>query len=384
MFSRGDLEKLFKMQANPVLSVYLHTDPAQDPKGSYRIWLKGALKALEGGIKGLELKGFREAADLVNAYVRESRPQGKSWVAFAGNGVFERYDLRVPVENEVHWGRPQLTQLEWLLEEYRPYGVILVDSERLRFFVVAMNEIQEFAERTLKLDTSEWRHKDLAPPAQPRGSAVRGSVRGGSERDAFTKRVEVQIERFWKEAPAVLRRLKETHQVEELVMGGPKAIRERFMQSLGAESQRVISQISLPVEAAPNKVLEESLKLIQSYERSKEEQIVQELLQRASTSERAGVGLAATLKALQEGRVEQVVVYRRLEAAINECASCGYVYEPEGERCPRCSSVERKHSSLRVVLPILARRGGAKLEIVRRPAAEALAPHGGIGAFWRY
>lgn len=372
------------MNVNPVLSVYLNTDPAQDPKGSYRIWLKDALKALGEQVEGQDGKRFREISDRLNAQMREFRRQGKSWVAFLGNGVFEEYDLRVPVENEVQWGRPELIQLEWLLEEYRPYSVVLADSEKLRFFVVAMNGIHEVDDRWLELDTSEWRRKELAPPSQPRLSGARGSPRGGNERDSFAERVKVQTEKFWKESSGILRRLKDLHHAEELVLGGPKAVRERFIQTLGAEAKRVIGEISLSMDAAPQEVLKESLELIQDHEREREKRMVEELLRRASTSDRAGVGLLATLKALQESRVERVVVNRRLDTTLNECVACGYVFAKEEGKCPNCSSSQGKRASLRGLLPVLLRRHGAKLEIVRGPAADALAPHGGIGAFWRY
>lgn len=384
MFSHRDLEKLLMISEDHLLSVYLNTDPSQDPKGSYRIWLKDALKTLEGRVEGSEQKRFREAADHVHAHMKEFRAQGKSWVAFVGNGLVAQYDLRVPVENEVQWGRPELTQLEWLLEEYRPYGVVLVDSEQLRFFVVAMNEIREMDDRLLELDTSDWRRKEISPPSQPRGTPVRGSVRGGNERDAFAERVRVQTEKFWREASGVLRRLNELHRAEKLVLGGPKAIRERFMQTLGAESSRVIGQISLPLDASPSAVLAESVSVIHTHERAREMEVVEELLRRASISDRAGVGLLPTLKALQESRVERVIVNRRLEATLRECGACGYVFDRAEERCPHCSSTQVKDSSLRALLPVLVRRHGARLEIIRRPAAEKLAPHGGIGAFWRY
>jgi hypothetical protein len=96
------------------------------------------------------------------------------------------------------------------------------------------------------------------------------------------------------------------------------------------------------------------------------------------------VGLPATLKALQEGRVERVVAMRNLQASLNECTACGYVFEEEGQACPNCSSTQLRRSSLRGLLPVLLRRYGAKLEIVRGSAADQLAPHGGIGALWRY
>ena len=384
MLTRRDLERLLALTENPVLSVYLHTDPAQDPKASYRIWLKDALKGLAERVPGGEKKRFQELAERAQAHVRDHRPRGKSWVAFLGPNTEEAFDLRVPVENEVHWGHPELTPLVWLLEEYPPYAVIWADSEHLRFFVVAMNEIRELDERALELDTHDWRRKDLPPPGGPPGSAIRGAVRGGNQRDAFEGRVQAHIERFWRQAQEVLRRLREEQGVEGFLLAGPKAVRDRFLQTLGPEARRMIGSISLPREVSLTDLMEASAKAIQAHERAQEEKLVDALLLRASTSERAGVGLPATLQALQEGRVDKVIVNRRFDAPLKECARCGHVYPPDGEACPRCAASEHRETSLRAMLPILAHRHGAEVEVIRAPAAERLALHGGIGALWRY
>lgn len=384
MFSRRDLEKLLQAHSNPILSVYVNTDPARDPKASYRIWLKDALKDLETDIESAGLRPFRESAEHVTNYIREHRPQGKSWVGFVNEELFETFNLRVPVENEVQWGRPEVTQLEWLLEEFRPYGVVLVDSERVRLFLVAMNEIRELDEQVLGIDTSSWRKKDMMPPSQAQGTPVRGAVGGGSHRDAYSERRKVQVERFWREASKGLRQLKELHGVRQAVLGGPKTARDGFLQILGADAEMVIGQISTRTGAPGAEVLEESLPVIQSYERDREAPIVQELLRRASTSAQANVGLPATLKALQEGRVETVVVNRRLDKTVKECSDCGYVLEKDRAECPHCGSTQLQEVSLRAMLPVLLRRHGATMEIVREQAADELEPHGGIGALWRY
>jgi len=348
VLSRKDLERLLRIQENPVLSVYLNTDPAQDPKGSYRIWLKDALKQLEAQIEPGERKRFRELAERAQQLARTQR-HGKAWVAFLGQRAEEQFELRVPVENEVLWGRPGLTQLEWLLGEYKPYGVVLVDSTRVRVFVVAMNEISELEGRTLDLDASGWREEGAQ-----RGAAGAG---GGDKRDAFAERVKAQTERFWRETLSLLRGLQEAQGIERWVVAGSKAVCDRFLQATGLGPERVLGQVTLPMTASPAQVLEASLPRIQAHERAREEALVKALLQRASTSDRAGVGLAATLKALQEGRAETVVVNRRLDAEVRECASCGYVYEPSGDRQPsswsrtaasgRSGATERRGYNLR-------------------------------------
>lgn len=384
-FTRADLDELYELDTDRLLSVYLHTDPSEDPKGSHRIWLKDALKAQETQLNDSDdRKAFRAAAERVNAYVTEHRPQGKSWAAFVGPNVFIEHHLQVPVENEVQWGRPQLAQLEWLLEEYGPYGVVLVDSESTRFLVAVMNEITEIEDLELEIDKSEWAQKDMMPPSQRHGSPTRGSVGGGSLREEYQQRVDEHTERFWKDAIPVLQAMKAEHDAEGLVIGGPKDARERFLSVVGNEAERVIGQVNVRVGAPASDVLAESVPVIQRHERETERALVDQLLERASTSTKASVGLEATLKTIQEGRVAQVVVNRQLDASLQECTDCEYVMTTDHDACPNCHSTSLASGTLRGLLPVLLKRYGTDLEIVRGEAADALAPHGGIGAFWRF
>lgn len=383
-FTRDDLERLYELEANPILSVYLHTDPAEDPKGSHRIWLKDALKDQEAQLSGDELKAFREAAERLNAHVADHRPQGKSWVAFVGPDVFVEHHLQVPMENEVQWGRPELTQLEWMLEEYGPYGVVLVDSETTRFFVAVMNEITEVTDRKLELDTSEWGEKAMMPPSQRQGSPTVGSVRGGNQREEYQQRVAEHTERFWKGAVPVLGEMKSQYDAEGLVVGGPKDARERFLATIGAESERVIGEINVRVGAPTSDVLSESIPVIRAHERAREKEQVDELLGRASTSAKASVGLESTLKMIQEGRADQVIVNRRLDESLQECADCQYVTSQDYDECPNCNGTSLKPGTLRGLLPVLLRRYGSDLEIVQAEAADKLAEQDGIGTLLRF
>ena len=383
-FTRDDLERLYELETNPILSVYLHTDPSEDPKASHRIWLKDALKEQEAQLSGNDQKAFREAAERVNAHVADQRPQGKSWAAFVGPDVFVEHHLQVPVENEVQWGRPELTQLEWTLEEYGPYGVVLADSETLRFFVAVMNEITELEDRKLDLDTSEWGQKDMMPPSQRQGSPTRGSVRGGNQREEYEQRVDEHTERFWKDAVPILQEMKSAYDAEGLVIGGPKDARERFLATIGSEADRVIGQINVRVGAPASDVLSESVPIIQQHERASEREIVDQLLERASAGAKASVGLEPTLEMIQAGRAAQVIVNRRLDESLQECADCQYVTTPDHDACPNCSGTSLKPGTLRGLLPVLLRRYGSDLEIVQAEAADKLAEHGGIGTLLRF
>jgi hypothetical protein len=392
MLTEGDLKRLISLDANPTLSVYLNVESSGQPiSGSpgHRIWLKSALKSLDGMLPSAERKRLAPMADELGTYLQNHRPQGKAWVLFWNEkGLLKEFHLRVPVVNEVQWGQPSLVQLEWLLAEYPPYGVVLVDSERLRFFSVAMNEIREEGERALSVDVGAWRRKELMPRSTPPGGPMRGPVRGGNQREAFEARLNTQIRQFWKEAgEQQLRALKETRGIKGIILAGPKAVQDHFIESLGANKPiEIIGHLPLRRDAPPAEILEKTLPLIQQQEQARQQRLVADLLHRATQSQGAGVGLEPTLQVLQSGRVSQLILADNLDGQLAECIGCHYSF-PKGigqPTCPRCGANSLRGASLRVLLPILARRYGAKLEVVHEQAAEMLAAQGGIGGLWRY
>lgn len=390
MLTEGDLQRFLSLETSPTLSVYLNVEPSGQPGGtpSHRIRWKSVLKSLEETLSPTERKRLAPIADKLGTHLQNHRPQGRAWILFGGDqGLLGEFHLRVPVVDEIQWGRPSLVQLEWLLAEHSPYGIVLVGSEQLRFFSVAMNEIRQEGERTLSVDVSTWRRKELMPPSQPRGGPTRGAVRGGNQREAFEARLAAQTRQFWKEASEELRNLKEARSIKGIVLAGSKAVRDHFLESLGNNrSVEIIAQLPLSLDASPQVILEKSLPIIQRHEQERQQRLVDELLRRAAQSQSAGVGLEPTLQVLQSGRVAQLILKSNLDAQLVECAACHYGF-PQGAgrtACPQCGANELRQASLRVLLPLLARRHGAKLEVLHGPAAETLAAQGGIGALWRY
>ncbi len=183
--------------------------------------------------------------------------------------------------------------------------------------------------------------------------------------------------------------LTKNYQVREWVIGGPKVVRERFIKEAGIMAKAIAGFISTPLKSSSSEVMQASLEAIQSFERAREERLVEGLLARAARSERAGVGLEAALRALQEGRAELMIVNNRKDAEILACNSCGRLFDPvqirpDDMRCLHCNSNGLTIKSLRVILPLEAQKHGATLEIIRGRAAQLLEPLGGIGAIWRY
>jgi hypothetical protein len=122
------LESLTQLPS-PTLTAYLETSPADSrnlrhPPG-YLIWLKSQAKDLEGEIPEGERKTFRQQVERLEQQLTDNPPHARSLVIFAGPEVWQAIPLQVETEDELSWGPPSLTQMQWLVDEHRLCGVLL-------------------------------------------------------------------------------------------------------------------------------------------------------------------------------------------------------------------------------------------------------------------
>jgi hypothetical protein len=78
-----------------------------------------------------------------------------------------------------------------------------------------------------------------------------------------------------------------------------------------------------------------------------------------------------------------VAADRDLRGAARRCPACGFATAERATACPVCGAT-MEEQPLVELLPLLARRNHARLQLVGGPAADALRPHGGLGAVLRF
>jgi peptide subunit release factor 1 (eRF1) len=101
-----------------------------------------------------------------------------------------------------------------------------------------------------------------------------------------------------------------------------------------------------------------------------------------STGGRGAAGLDETLGALNERRVETLLIDEGFSAPGSVCASCGYVGAREGGACPvDGGELERRDDIVETAIE-LAIAQSAEVLVVRHN--DDLAAHGSIGAVLRF
>ena len=134
---------------SPVLSVYLNLDVSDlsNRRSSYKVSLDTMLKNLETQIDDeTKLRHFREDAEWVRHKVEFHLPKGKALLLFCdvSESFYFEEDLPVRMATQAWFGNtPYVRPLIETMGEYERYGVVVLDRERARFFVISMGVIEE-------------------------------------------------------------------------------------------------------------------------------------------------------------------------------------------------------------------------------------------------
>lgn len=365
----------------PILTAYLETNPA-DPRNQrhpsgYVIWLKSRGQVIGGRAPAAEQKIFREQLARVEGHLRNHPPRERGLMIFAGSGHWHLLPLHVEVENELHWGRPSLTQLLWLLDEHQPCGVVHVDRSGARFFRFWLGEIEEQAREAFRIDTSQWKRKEISPPSHPGTQKTRGPMR-----DVFEQRVEAQYARFFRDAAARIHDWTRREKLNPVFVAGPN----ESVEPVWAELPKPFREQAALVKSFPGKITPAELQAriapeFTRWKRAHELAIVDDMLASAN-GRRAVVGMDETLARLQQGGARELVVVRGLGGKLRQCVRCLWSDRSADPACSACGG-ERRTIALRAALPELARRFGVPVEVVAGKAGEKLRAVGGLAAWLR-
>jgi len=379
MVSPKDVRRLTESTDRHILTLYFNTRSDQ-PRSAYPARFRSLLRELEPGIPAGERKLYDQASARLLNFISQYQPAGSSLLVFAGSRSWDEFPSRIPVRDEVSWGLPNTAQLLWLIEEYRPCGVLVAAPEQVRFLSVRLNEFETFKEFSTSIDTSQWRKQTVG--SRGRGDAVQ---KGSRNTEAFDQKYTEQVRRFWKTLHQPLAELIERHRIRRLVLAGTKSVLPEFAKALSPEIRNlVITQVNVETFVSPTATVQRVLPEIEAWEQKREQAVVAELFGAAGISKKAAVGVDPVLKFIQDGRAMRLVVAKDFDASVTRCAQCLNVSANFNNHCAKCSATDLRKVSLVGVLPRLVVDHGLPIEVIKGDAAKELARSGGVGAFLRF
>ena len=379
MITPQDVKRLTESTDRHSLTLYFNTRSDQ-PRAGYGARLRSLLRGIEPTVPSEDHKLYEQVVAKLTNFLSQYQPAGNSLLVFAGAKSWDEFASRVPVRDEARWGQPNTAQLLWLIEEYRPYGVLVAGIEHIRFLAVRLNEFEAFKEFRADIDTSQWRKQRVG--SKGRGGAVQ---KGGRSIEAFDQRYMEQVRRFWKTLHKPLAELVERYHIHRLVLAGTKSVLPEFARSLPAGiGNLVVTQLNMETFTNPTDTVQKVFPAIVAWEQQRERSLVTELLNAAGISKKAAVGVDPVLKFVQDGRASRLVVVKDFDAQVVRCGKCQHLSAKGNGQCPKCDAEDMSKANLAGILPRLVVEHGLPVEIVKGEAATGLTRSGGVGAFLRF
>jgi peptide subunit release factor 1 (eRF1) len=330
------------------LSLYLNVDPAtagnQAVHPAWRTWMKNAFRDIEQGLQPEQTAVWQDIRARVESYLDHYMPVSKGLALFFGPGWEQTYDVPLTVENRAAFGTPFLTPLLWIMDEYEPYLVVMVDHAKARFMVTRLCQIEYQDEIELKIDTHEWRTKTAM--------VSQTGIGRGNATDEFQDRLTEFMNRQYHEVAQRATEIIKERPVRRVILVGNEQAAHAVQHHLPEKiAQAVIAVKAMPRYYSPHEILQHVMPIVMEDEQQQETRLVQQVIDTAKGGGRACLGREAVMDMLNQQRIELLL-----------------------------AAWPMADEHLAQELPFRVVASGGEVELVHGAAAERLMADGGLAA----
>ncbi|HWV25495.1 MAG TPA: host attachment protein [Thermomicrobiales bacterium] len=335
----------------------------------------------EQGPRGEIRESLEKDRDKITEWLRtklDPSAQGAFIVANAKHGVFEATGLALPLKTRVRLApTPQLYRLVRMIEDHPTYAVLVVDQANAELSFITRGQRAESVELTSSLYP---RHQQT----------------GAFNQRRYQNRANERVEAFARDiCDQVARAVRETG-VETLVLMGSEVMMTTIERAMGDDLKALIAKrirTETPVEE--HRKIELTLPIAARAELDAEAAVVSDLAERLGEGSGAATGTADTLRALQNGQVDELVMldtFREPGWADYSLHLFGVgdipAEHPVGGDIANIHPVDLRHEMIRLALA-----SGSHIDVIhsegidgeaRTVAATKLDDMGDVGAILRY
>lgn len=365
--------------ADGVLSLYAEHTPSQassSPKAPLEIRnrTKDLLATLEPSLADKVRRRLDEAAAEVEWLVAPGTTgRGRALFLGVADGRVERVTVQVPLRARViHHAHPFVRPLVAAVDEGRPALVVLADAKSVQVLRWSVGELEH-------VDTREFELGDAQLADQHRGPSGKPDQRGVNHAQQFEDRVDANRARFLRSVADDVRGLREQLSFDRMMVAGPAKVRRELCDALAGEnSLEVLETDQVLGDVGDTRLKQACWDVLRSSHRERERALLRTAVDRAGAGGAGVVGLAGTLSALNEGRVQHLLF-------ADDLAVPGFVDDdgllwttpgPEHDRRPTPLLVE--HMVERALTT------SARVTPVDDDVADGLRQDGGVAALLRW
>jgi peptide chain release factor subunit 1 len=322
MLTETNLQELLGIKTqNQVLSIYLNTNPSDGNADVYRLNLRSMLK---------DINLTSDVAAVENYFSRDYDWSGRSVAVFscASDGFFRAYSLAIPIRNQIVIAdRPHVKPLASLLDYYGGYGMVLVDKQGARLFSFHLGELEE----------QEGILGENVRHTKKGGASAKPGMRGGMS--GQTRYEDEVADRNMRDVAEFAAHFFSENNVRRVLIGGTEeniaGLRNQLQKSW---QSLIVGTFPMSMTAGKEEVLQRAMQIGKETEFRREEQLLKRLVTGAAKERRGVLNLDETLRAVQDGKVQALVIMDGYRATGYRCTGCGFVTASELSTCPYCGS----------------------------------------------
>ena len=366
MLTEHDLRELLDLKPqNPVLSIYLNTEPSQGGADVYKLKLRSMLK-------DVDLPD--DTSVIENYFEHKHNGSGRSVAIFscAAEEFFRVYPIQIPIRSRIRVSnRPHVKPLADLLDSYGGYGVALVDKQGARLFSFHMGMLQE-QEGVLGESVRRMKHGG--------GSQAAGRRSGEAGQTQHTAEV---TERNMRESAEFSADFFTENNIRRVLIGGTDDNIALFRSYLPKSWQSlIVGTFPISMTASHDEVMDRAMKVGQEAEQQRETRAVETVITAAAKEQGGVIGLDKTLSMVHEGRIQNLLVLEGFRSPGYRCLNCGYLTSEKLESCAFCNgNFEEIPDAVDLAVRRVLEEGG---EVDMLHGNAELEEHGKIGALLRY
>ncbi|NOR77846.1 MAG: hypothetical protein GQ523_05365 [Methanophagales archaeon] len=327
---------------------------------------RNTCKSVLKGDKELS-ENFEKAMQMIEEYLnkneREKGQQGHAIFASNIHNFFKAYKLGMPVENLLIVDTsPYIRPLARLVDEYEAFGLVLLDSQRAKIYVVSSGKVgykKRYATDIIN------KHK-----------------KGGMSQARFQRLRKGAIDHFLKDVAEDVEKLFLQDEVVKLIIAGSGNAKLLFKNILPPHiKSEIVAIIDMAFDEAEGRLVSKAEEIALDAEKETSEQNVSRLRDEILRNGLAVHGLKETGEAVINGQIELLLVSKGYKIRGWICEKCQTVDSGVKDKCPYCGS---RTSEVDVIEELIefAERTDTKVEFVEDNPI--LAELGGVGGLLRF
>jgi peptide chain release factor subunit 1 len=345
-----------------VLSLYLNLDPSEFPTPRDRaVELESLLGVVERDQRET-LK--RDLARVRSFFEREFDASGTRGVAVfsaAGIDFFDVHRLARPIRSEVAIDDSPFIEPLTSVPGGEGYCVLLVNRQVARILCGGSDGMREVV--SIVDDVHGWHDQ------------------GGWSQARYQRGIQKETKDHLKHAADELLRLSKRGIVQRLIIASPEEMRGDIERTLHSyQRDRIAGSLELDVRARPDEVVKAAAAIIDRDARERERALLDRLNSELGRKARGAAGMADTLAALNEQRVEVLLVQEGFRAPGYASPGADFLSSEPG-RSPQGEELQKRDDVVESAMERALEQSAEVVVVRHHPDLEVV---GSIGAVLRF